>query len=382
MPPGTPEFVSGLSRFLANLYKGSDTVTEIVPAGRAFRGPKRYLTRAGPTAMAGAIEFGYNAPTFASAPGPRNPGPNDFDTPFYEALEWADVRETIQAADDLGFDAVWAPDHFMLGVDHAILECWTLLSWAAARTDLRVGPLVACNDYRNPALLAKMAATLDIVSDGRLTLGLGAGWFEEEYEAYGWPFRDGFTRLLRLDEAIQVVRTMWTEDEPAFQGDHYAIEDAYCEPGPVQDPHPPIMVGGGGEDVTLKLVAKRADAWNFGGTLDGYAGKVDVLEDHCETVGRDPDEIELTYDGRVICTRDREHLDRLLSRTGPDDVTSREDLEEADEVATIVGTPEECAEQLEPFVDLGVTRFQFWFVDAPERAGMALFADEVIPQFR
>lgn len=332
--------------------------------------------------MAEDIEFGYNPPTFASAPVPANPGPNEFDTPFYEELRWADVKEAILRADDLGYDAVWAPDHYMHGIDHAILECWTLLSWAAAQTDMQVGPLVACNDYRNPALLAKMAATLDVVSDGRLTLGLGAGWYEREYEAYGWEFRDGFERLMRLDEAIQVIRTMWNEDGATFDGDHYQVDDAYCNPGPVQEPNPPVMVGGAGEEVTLKLVAKRADAWNLGGTVDEYAGKVDVIRDHCETVGRDFEEIELTYDGHVVCTRDREKLDRIFDRVGPEEVTAWDDVDDVDDLATIIGTPEECVEQVQKFVDLGVSRFQFWFSDYPDMEGLELFADEVVPEFR
>jgi alkanesulfonate monooxygenase SsuD/methylene tetrahydromethanopterin reductase-like flavin-dependent oxidoreductase (luciferase family) len=119
-----------------------------------------------------------------------------------------------------------------------------------------------CNDYRNPALVAKMAATLDVISDGRLQLGLGAGWRESEYKAYGWEYHGGFERLMRLDEGIRLMKEMWSSDEPQFSGDHYKINGATCEPRPVQEPHLPILVGGVGEQVTLKLVAKHADAWN------------------------------------------------------------------------------------------------------------------------
>lgn len=343
--------------------------------------------------MGDQIEFGYNPPTFASEPGPDNPGPNDFDTPFYSDLRWEDVKQAILYAEDLGFDAVWAPDHFHHGVDNAILECWTLLSWAAATTDMRVGPLVACNDYRNPALLANMAATLDVISDGRLTLGIGCGWFEEEYEAYGWEFRDAFERLMRLDEGIRVIRQMWEHDGATFEGEYYQIEEAYCNPGPVQSPYPPIMVGGGGEDVTLKLVAKLADRWNYGGPIGTYSAKVDVLYEHCEEVGRDDDEIELTWDGHVICSRDDAEIDRILDRAlvTEGDPTNEDDLEilstlenvgDLEEVSAIVGTPEECISQLQSFVDLGVTGFQCWFVDYPRLDGIELFADEVMPAFR
>lgn len=344
--------------------------------------PKYYFDLVGSVIMSRSIEFGYNPPTFASAPITTNSGPNDRDTPFYERLEWDDVKEAILTAERLGYDAIWAPDHFMHGVDHSILECWSLLSWTAARTNMRIGPLVACNDYRNPALLAKMGATLDVISEGRLTLGIGAGWYEREYTSYGWEFRGGFERLMRLDEAIQVIRSMWTDETPSFEGEHYQIDDAYCNPKPVQDPHPPIMVGGGGEEVTLKLVAKRADAWNLGGTYEEYAHKVTVIENHCATIGRNFDEIELTYDGHVVCSRDEDKLDRMLDRVGPDDITQWKDIDDIDDIAPIIGSPEECAEQVEKLIDLGVSRFQFWFSDYPDMEGLELFADEVIPQFR
>jgi len=335
------------------------------------------------------VTLEYNVPVFAGAPDAGDDEPVHRDTPDYEALDWERTRQGIELADELGFDAAWAPDHFDLGREHAEYECWTLLSTIAATTEMNVGSLVLCNDYRNPALVAKMAATLDVLSEGRLELGLGAGWRESEYDAYGWEYRDGFERLMRLDEGIRLIREMWTSDEPSFEGERYEIDGAYCEPGPVQEPHPPILVGGTGEEVTLKLVARRADAWNtdvFNGDVPTLEHKIGVIEDHCETVGRDPAEIEYSWDGHVICTRDEEKRERLLDLMTPiqfeDEYTDQPDIttENADEYF-MIGEPEEVAAAIERRIETGVTKFMFWFVDFPDTGGMELFADEVMPEF-
>ncbi|AEH39058.1 LLM class flavin-dependent oxidoreductase [Halopiger xanaduensis] len=345
--------------------------------------------------MSDDITFEYNVPVFAGAPDEGDDEPVHRDTPRYERLDWETTKEGILKAEELGFDAAWAPDHLMLGRDHAEYEVWTLLSAMAGFTDdINLGSLVLCNDYRNPALVAKMAATLDVISDGRLELGLGAGWHEPEYDAYGWEYRDGFERLMRLDEGIRLMKEMWASDVgegATFEGERYQIEDAYCDPGPVQDPHPPILVGGQGEQVTLKLVAKHADVWNtdvFNGDVDTLEHKIGVIEDHCETVGRDPDEIEYSWDGHVICTRDEEKLESLIDLMTP--IQFEEEYQDQAPIETeedareffIMGTPEECAEAIERRIEAGVTKFQGWFIDFPETDGMELFADEVMPQFQ
>ncbi|MFC4987800.1 LLM class flavin-dependent oxidoreductase [Saliphagus infecundisoli] len=339
------------------------------------------------------VSFEFNVPVFAGAPEDGDE-PVHRDTPRLEELDWERTRESVLLAEELGFDAAWAPDHLMLGRDQAEYECWTLLSAIAGFTDeIDIGSLVLCNDYRNPALVAKMAATLDVVSEGRLQLGLGAGWHEPEYEAYGWEHRDGFERLMRLDEAIRLMKAMWATDPgegATFSGERYEIEDAHCEPGPIQEPHPPILVGGTGEEVTLKLVAKHADVWNtdvFNGDPETLAHKIGVIEDHCETVGRDPAELEYSWDGHVICTRDEEQLEELVDLMTP--IQFEEEYQDRAPIKTgadareyfVMGTPEECAEAIEERIDVGVTKFQGWFVDFPETGGMELFADEVMPAF-
>jgi len=337
------------------------------------------------------ISFEYNVPVFAGAP-EEGTEPVHRDTPCYEGLDWEQTKAGVLKAEALGFDAVWAPDHLMLGRDRAEYECWTLLSTIAGLTDdVNVGSLVLCNDYRNPALVAKMAATLDVVSEGRLELGLGAGWHDPEYDAYGWEYRDGFERLMRLDESIRLMKRMWDAggDGASFDGERYQIEDAPCSPPPVQDPHPPVLVGGQGEEVTLKLVAKHADVWNtdvFNGDLPTLQRKIGVIEDHCETVGRDPDEVDYSWDGHVVCARDEEKRERLLDLMTPiqfeDEYVDQPDItrENADDYF-VMGTPEECAAAIEERVEAGVTSFQCWFVDFPDYGGMELFADEVMPEF-
>jgi alkanesulfonate monooxygenase SsuD/methylene tetrahydromethanopterin reductase-like flavin-dependent oxidoreductase (luciferase family) len=339
------------------------------------------------------VTFEYNIPVFAGSPDSGSE-PVHRDTPCYDELDWETTKMGVETAEELGYDAVWAPDHLLLGRDNAEYECWTLLSAIAGFTDdVNIGSLVLSNDYRNPALVAKMAATLDVISNGRLELGMGAGWHEPEYDAYGWEFRDGFERLMRLDEAIRLIKRMWDADPGdavSFDGDHFTINNAYCTPGPVQHPNPPILVGGTGEEVTLKLVAKHADVWNtdvFNGDVETLSHKIDVIEKHCESVKRDPDEIEYSWDGHVLCTRDGNKLTELLELMTPiqfeEEYTDQPDITRgnADEYF-IMGTPEECAEQLEARVETGITKFQCWFVDFPDTSGMELFADEVVPQFR
>ena len=341
--------------------------------------------------MSAELSVGFNLPTFAGG-ADEGGTPSHRDAANYDRLDWETTKRAIQTAEELGFDDLWVPDHMMLGLDNAEYEVWSVLSAAAGFTSsIGLGSLVLSNDYRNPALLAKMAATLDEISDGRLLLGLGAGWHREEYDAYGWEWRDGYERLMRLDESIRLMKSMWTDEYPTFEGDHYHIDGAHCRPPPVQDPHPPILVGGAGEQVTLKLVAKHADIWNTGisnGHLDTLQQKIGVIEEYCDEVGRPASEVEFSWDGHVICTRDEDRLEALLDlalpiefESGHPDQPTITTKSEARKYM-IIGTPEECVEAIEKRVDIGLTRFQFWFLDYPSFDGMELFADEVLPELR
>jgi alkanesulfonate monooxygenase SsuD/methylene tetrahydromethanopterin reductase-like flavin-dependent oxidoreductase (luciferase family) len=186
------------------------------------------------------------------------------------------------------FDTIWAADHFygFERIDDPYLECWTTLTWLAATfPKLRVGGLVMCNNYRHPTLVAHMGKTLQAFSGGRLILGIGAGWREDEYARHGLPFDPPAVRVRQLDEAIRLIRAMWTQPRTTFTGTYYQVKDLPCEPKP--SVVPPILIGGGGEKQMLRLVAELADWWDYGGAPDAYAHKLDVLSKHCEAVGRD-----------------------------------------------------------------------------------------------
>ena len=220
------------------------------------------------------------------------------------AAKWDKAVEIAILAEQLGYDSIWVYDHLHnvpRPAHEAVFECWTTMAAISQRTStIRLGQMVGCNSYRNPALLAKITATVDVISGGRLDWGIGAGWYENEYRSYGYDFPKPSDRLHMLEEAVQIVTSMWTQPETTFRGAHYEIVRAQCDPKPLQQPHPPVWIGGGGEQVTLRIVAKHADYSNFGGDLEQWAHKRDVLRRHCEAVGRDPDEIRMTWSPEVF----------------------------------------------------------------------------------
>ncbi|MDQ2903784.1 MAG: LLM class F420-dependent oxidoreductase [Chloroflexota bacterium] len=207
------------------------------------------------------------------------------------------LRVWLEADRVPAIEHAWAFDHFIpLGPDPTgpQLEGWTLLGALAARTErLRVGLMVTGNTYRHPAVLANIATTVDIISHGRLDFGIGAGWNEVESNMYGIPLYQPGERIRRLGEACEVIKLLWTETEANFDGKYYQLKNAYCEPKPVQKPYPPFVIGGGGEQLTLRVVARYAAIWNFaGGSVEDFRHKNEVLDAHCAAVGRDPATIE------------------------------------------------------------------------------------------
>jgi len=258
-----------------------------------------------------------------------------------------------------GFTTLWAEDHLELG-ETATHECMTTLSFFAGEfPQFRVGSLVLCQSYRNPALLAKMAANLQLLSSGRFILGLGAGWKEDEYKAYGYPFPDTRTRLEELEEAAIIVKAMWSSRSATYEGKHYSIREAFCEPQP--DPPIPLLIGGGGEEKTLAIVARYADWWNFNScSVDEYARKVAILKEHCAKVGRNPADIKLTY------------LSTASVSEQPDQVVRHPQKH------FIAGNSAEVIRELEQFHTVGVTHFMFRFLD-PE--SLERFVNTVAPHF-
>src|SRR5450631_3548506 len=213
------------------------------------------------------------------------------------------MTHVAQEAEELGYDSIWLFDHFHTvptPTQEPTFECWTSTAALARDTKrVRIGQMVTCNGYRNPALLAKMASTVDVLSHGRLDFGIGAGWYEQEYRAYGYDFPDGPTRLRQLRDAVQIIRAMWTQEEATFEGKFAQVRGAINEPKGVQKPHIPLLIGGAGEQVTLKIVAHYADACNVFGAPAAMEHKFAVLKTHCEAVGRPYESIRRT--ATVLC---------------------------------------------------------------------------------
>lgn len=297
-----------------------------------------------------------------------------------EGTTFAALARHWQRAEELGYDSAWLDDHFYSvtgpGSDDS-LECWTLMAALARETSrLRFGTLVACTSYRPPPLLAKMASTLDHVSDGRLEFGLGAGWFEHEYRAYGYDFPAIGTRLQQLEEALRICTALWTEERATFSGRHYRIDNAWCNPKPLQRPHPPITVGGGGEKVLLRLVARYADRWNFGGTVEAFRQKTALLEGHCAAVGRAPSAIEKSWFGVIVIEPDAARLQERLAKR------AARGHGDAYGLNAMVGTPSQIAARIRDYVAVGVTHFIGMFGRVERLGATELFAREVIPAFR
>ncbi len=233
---------------------------------------------------------------------------------------YTDVLELAQHVERTGWDGVWYADHFMPSfgdLSQPWSEAWTTIAaLAAAVPRLRLGPLVTGNTYRHPAVLANMAATVDHISGGRLVLGLGAGWQENEHIAYDLPFYTVAERLARLDEACQVIKLLYAEERASFDGRYYKLVDAPCEPKPLQDPLP-LMIGGGGEKVTLKITAKWADEWNVWGDVDTLVHKMGILDRHCEDVGRDPSAVERSAVALLFLGDDEASLKQIRERGAP-----------------------------------------------------------------
>jgi F420-dependent oxidoreductase-like protein len=285
-------------------------------------------------------------------------------------------------ADALGFDSVWLDDHLYSIVrppGEPQMEAWTLLAALARETRrIEIGILVTCNSYRSPALVAKLAATVDVLSGGRLVHGMGAGWYESEYRGYGYDFPPVGVRLAQLDEALTLQKLLWREERASFSGRHYRLHEAWCSPKPVRRPHPPILIGGGGERVLLRLVARHADVWNGSGDVAEFGRKLDVLRAHCAAEGRSFDTIEKSWFGNVIIDADAARADARLARVAaawgmsPAQMASR----------ALAGTPERVVERVREYVALGVTHFIGMYGRVDDLRSTRLFAERVLPAFR
>jgi alkanesulfonate monooxygenase SsuD/methylene tetrahydromethanopterin reductase-like flavin-dependent oxidoreductase (luciferase family) len=293
---------------------------------------------------------------------------------------WQETRAAALDFEALGFQSLWLNDH-LYGIplpSIPILEAWTTLSAVGAvTTKPELGLLVSPPGFRNPALHAKMAATLDHITSGRVIVGLGAGWFAQEYEGYGYSFPPARDRLAQLSEAVTIMKRMWTEDAPTFAGQHFRIDSVICQPRPAR--RPPILIGGGGEKVLLRIAAQHADIWNNLAVNQGaLPAKIEVLRRHCRDVGRDFDAIQLSQQTLVVI--------------GEDEKDGREKMQKATglygghlgdiEGHGIWGSPEQVIERIERHVRLGVRHFVIEFFGRDTREPAKLFARRVMPAFQ
>ncbi len=287
----------------------------------------------------------------------------------YEAMS-----RVAQEAEALNFHSIWLYDHFHTvptPTQEVTFECWTSTAALARDTKrVRIGQLVTCNSYRNPALLAKMASTVDALSHGRLDFGIGAGWYEEEYRAYGYAYPETRERLQRLREAIQVILAMWTQDEARFEGTYYQVRGAINQPKGVQKPHIPLLIGGEGEKVTLRLVAQYGDACNIGGGIANIKHKLAVLKQHCDELGRDYNSIRRTtlVDDCAIAATEEQAIAKLTP-------AQREDLESLRQTE-LIGTPAMIRQRLAQYEEAGIQEIVVRFVDATQLESIRLFARE------
>jgi alkanesulfonate monooxygenase SsuD/methylene tetrahydromethanopterin reductase-like flavin-dependent oxidoreductase (luciferase family) len=298
----------------------------------------------------GKIEFGFTIPAV-----------------IRERENLPTYMEDVQRGLDLvkgRFGSAWIIDHVQFG-DSLLLEGWTGLTYLAAlNPDFLWGHAVICQSFRNPALLAKMSATVQFMSGGRFILGMGAGWHEEEYNAYGYPFPSAGQRVEELDETMQIVKALWTEKQATFEGKHYQVRDAYCEPKP--DPLPMVMIGGA-KPKMLRLIARHADWWNVSWTpIEDYRQQVEESERACEDEGRDPSTLRRTWFGGCAVGSTEKEVEELSGgrlKAGP----------------AFVGTPQQVIDQMAPFVELGVDYFMLGCGGFPNLTTLELLASEVLP---
>ena len=294
----------------------------------------------------------------------------------YEAM--TRVAQAVDAIE--AYDSIWVYDHFHpvpVPVQETVFECWTITAGLVRDTKrVNIGQMVTCNGYRSPALLAKMASTVDVMSHGRLYCGLGAGWYEHEWRAYGYGFPETRDRMRAFTEACEIIVRMWTEEAPTFQGNYYTIDTPINLPKGARKPHPSFWIGGGGERVTLKLVAKWANACNIGGNPETLRHKFAVLREHCDALGRDYNSIiRSTSLEPIVLRKPGEDPEAALT-------LARHNFGNSFPNA-VIGTPDEVVEQIQTLVDAGVNYLLLFFPRiAYDHEQLHWFAEEIIPRIR
>jgi alkanesulfonate monooxygenase SsuD/methylene tetrahydromethanopterin reductase-like flavin-dependent oxidoreductase (luciferase family) len=336
------------------------------------------------------MKYGVCVPVFA------NPGPAFFRAP---ALTQLDPQASIEVAVDaerLGFDSIWVADHLMHGFDDAIMEGWTTLSVIAGRTErIELGSIHLAQPFRHPAIAAKMAATLDAISGGRLIFFYDCGWQDAEVRAYGLDWPSDEERIARMDEGLDLIKALWAAETPLeFRGKYFSTDGAICRPGPVQTPRPTIWLGEARTDLWLDAIAKHADGWNSTpASPPRLRAKLDGLRAACDRAGRSISQLELSLEIQVLIAPTEEDVKSIAreiaalppSKRGAPRSDILEFLESNDDRPLssvvddwLVGTPESVCQQLETYEGLGISHFMLWFLDYPSVDGMRLFAEQVM----
>ncbi len=286
-----------------------------------------------------------------------------------------------KVADEGPWDSIWVYDHFHTvpkPTDNTVFEAWTATATLARDTKrINVGQMVTCNGYRNPSLWAKIASTVDVAAHGRLYAGYGAGWYEHEWRAYGYGFPETRDRMRAFREGVEIIHRMWTEDKPTFKGEYYSIDAPINEPKGVRKPHPSLWIGGGGEQVTLKLVAKYGNACNLGGPAEQITHKLEVLKRHCETVGRDYDEIIRSSSTNVFLLQDGENAESATEKARNAIGASFEDFQKD----FVVGTADKVVAALQEKTVAGIDYHLIYMPRiAYDHSMIQHFTEQVIPQ--
>lgn len=302
--------------------------------------------------------------------------------------QWRTIKSVAETIEASGYESLWVYDHFHtvpIATQEATHEAWTLMAALAASTDtVRLGQMCTCNSYRPPSYLAKVAATIDVISGGRVEMGIGAGWYEGEYDGYGYEFPKASVRIGMLREGVEIMRRMWTEEVVDFDGAYYTLAGAFSQPKPIQKPHIPLWVAGGGEKLTLRIAAESASYTNFGETLDNFQHKSSVLEGHCLDAGTDFNSIVRSANFSVICAETEADVedriswikDRVRSIVGDPERSQRA----GEQFRPMAGTPDQLIERLGPWADAGMEYAILYFAEtAEDTSGLELFGKEVIP---
>lgn len=305
--------------------------------------------------------------------------------PSYQQME-----KTALLAEQLGFDGIWLNDHFIPDpisgrYEAPTFECWTAAGALARATErVRIGFMTLCNGYRPPAIATKMATSLDVISGGRVDVGMGAGWHEDEFHMYGFEYPSGKVRLDQLVEGLEIMHGLFANEQFSFDGEYYTLDGAWNNPRPVQDPRPPIWVGGGGEKRTLRIVAKYADWHNLVITpLETFKRKMEILDGHCDDLGRDPSTLKRSLNPSLLMRDTDEEFDEYAhERAKKRGISVDEYMTMLADQGTIFGGPERATRMLKDFADAGCQYFEFIVRERDQEQAMHRFAETVMPAFR